>query len=415
MAKFFLSLILSISFILTNVIAKESSSLDPHVYGEAYVVIDGETNEVILGKNIDQKMYPASITKLITAILLAEHKNPSDILEFTQSAKEVPEYSVNLNYYPMEVGQELSADFVMKSILIFSANDMAQVVADNISHNLNVPFEDVMNNKLKDLGLNNTNFKNAIGLDNDDHYSTAYDLAILLKEALKYEWIREVMSTRNTTVSLPDGSLVVYENSNKLIGIEGMIGGKTGYTSRAGRTLVGAFENDGRLYIGTVLKSVYDADDSYVFNDMLNIVKSSITREKTLLYRSGDENFMTAPLEYKLFGFFGPNKVKEVPIMLKEDVYIYDNQYNMDNISTSLVLNQNINIFTNGNTPIGTLNLKILDYEQSYEVIANMSDLLVENLYIYVLTLVGVLIVILSVVFVFLKISKRKRSKNIWR
>ncbi len=415
MAKFFLSLILSISFILTNVIAKESSSLDPHVYGEAYVVIDGETNEIILGKNIDQKMYPASITKLITAILLAEHKNPSDILEFTQSAKEVPEYSVNLNYYPMEVGQELSADFVMKSILIFSANDMAQVVADNISHNLNVPFEDVMNNKLKDLGLNNTNFKNAIGLHNDDHYSTAYDLAILLKEALKYEWIREVMSTRNTTVSLPDGSLVVYENSNKLIGIEGMIGGKTGYTSRAGRTLVGAFENDGRLYIGTVLKSVYDADDSYVFNDMLNIVKSSITREKTLLYRSGDEDFMTAPLEYKLFGFFGPNKVKEVPIMLKEDVYIYDNQYNMDNISTSLVLNQNINIFTNGNTPIGTLNLKILDYEQSYEVIANMSDLLVENLYIYVLTLVGVLIVILSVVFVFLKISKRKRSKNIWR
>ena len=210
MVKFILSLILSLSFMVTSVNAQEDNNVDPRIYGEAYVVIDGDTNEVILGKNADLKMYPASITKLITAILLAEHKDPNDVLVFTQAAKQMPEYSVNLNYYPMEVGQELSADFVMKSILIFSANDMAQVVADNISQELGKPFEEIMNDKLKEFGIKNTNFKNAVGLHDDDHYSTAYDLAILLKEALKYDWIRETIGTKNVTVSLPNGSLIVY-------------------------------------------------------------------------------------------------------------------------------------------------------------------------------------------------------------
>lgn len=414
MVKFLLSLVLSMSIFLTSVNAQEKNVEEPRVYGEAYVVIDGQTNEIILGKNIDQRMYPASITKLITAIILAEHKEPTDILEFTQSAKQVPEYSVNLNYYPMEVGQELSADFVMKSILIFSANDMAQIVADNISKELGMPFEEIMNNKLKELGIKNTNFKNAIGLHDDDHYSTAYDLAILLKHALNYQWIKDVIGIKTTTVSLPNGSLIVYENSNKLLGTEGMIGGKTGYTSRAGRTLVGAFEYDDKLYIGAVLKSIYDADDSYVFEDMLNIVKSSSTREKTLIYKSGDENFMKAHLEYKLFGFFGPKKMEEVSIILKEDVYIYDNQYNKDNLSTELSLNKNINIFTNGNKPVGVLNLKIGDYEKSYEVTADVGSLIFKNLYIYILILALILIIILIIIFLIFKISRRKKNKNIW-
>lgn len=196
MFKFILSLILSLSFMITGVNAQEESIVDPRIYGESYVVIDGDTNEVILGKNIDVRMYPASITKLITAILLAEYKKPIDMLTFTQSAKKMPEYSVNLNYYPMNVGQELSADFIMKSILIFSANDMAQVVADNLSEDLGMPFEDIMNNKLKELGIKNSNFTNAVGLHDDDNYSTAYDLAILLKYALKYEWIRDTIGMK---------------------------------------------------------------------------------------------------------------------------------------------------------------------------------------------------------------------------
>lgn len=415
MVKFILSIILSLSFMVTNVSAQEDNNVDPRIYGEAYVVIDGDTNEVILGKNVDLKMYPASITKLITAILLAEYKKPNDVLLFTQVAKQMPEYSINLNYYPMEVGQELSADFVMKSILIFSANDMAQVVADNISQELGKPFEDIMNDKLKEFGIKNTNFRNAIGLHDDDHYSTAYDLAILLKEALKYDWIREIIGTKSVTVSLPNGSLIVYENSNKLLGIEGMIGGKTGYTSRAGRTLVGAFEYEGKTYISTVLKSVYDADDTYVFEDMLNLIKVARAKGKTLLYESGGSYPEYVPLEYKLFGFFGPKKVEEVPVIFKEDVYIYDNDYNKENILTEIFLKDNINIFTNGDKPIGVLKVLISDYEKTYDITTNIFNIIAKNLYVYLIALFLILFIIVAIIFLIVKISRPKKNKRIWR
>lgn len=414
MFKFILSLILSFSFMVVNVNAQEGNEINKNIYGESYVVIDGDTNEVIIGKNPDAKMYPASITKLITAILLAEHKNPNDMLVFTQSAKQMPEYSVNLNYYPMEVGQKLSADFVMKSILIFSANDMAQVAADNISKDLGKPFEEIMNNKLKELGIKNSNFKNPVGLHHDDHYSTAYDLAILLKKAINYDWIRDIIKIKNTTVTLPNGSLIVYENSNKLIDTPGIIGGKTGYTSKAGRTLVSAFEYDGKTYIGTVLKSVYDADDFYVFKDMLNLIDIAKSKKKDILYKAGSNYKDNVNLTYRLFGFFGPTKMIEVPVILKEDVYMYDNAYNKENLKTELTLKDNINIFTNFNKPIGTLKFSVSDYEMSYEIMTDISYIIKKNLYIYIISGFLFILILILVILLIKKIFKPKK-KMIWR
>lgn len=412
MFKCFLSLILSLSMIFTTVNAK--SLEDTKIYGESYVVIDGETNEVILGKNIDEKMYPASVSKLITAILLAENFSPTDTLVFTSKAKSMPEYSVNLNYYPLEVGQELSADFIMKSILIFSANDMAQTAADNISEKLGVPFETLMNNKLKELGLTNTYFTNGIGLHDDNHYSTAYDLALLLKGALKYDWIREVVGIKETTVTLPDGSLIIYENSNKLLGTLGMIGGKTGYTSKAGRTLVGAFEIDGKLYFASVLKSVYDSEDTFVFQDMYNIVDIAKDKEKTLLYKNGQQLESKVLFEYNLFGFFGPKKVVEVPVILKEDVYIYDDPYNLENMTMKVQLKDDINIFTNGNKPVGTLSINIKGHESSYDIGVNISKIIAKNLHIYLLALVLIIFIIVFIIILIIKLSRPKKSKRIW-
>ena len=417
MFKIFLSLILSLNIIFSNFIsvnAQENISVMPKIYGEAYVVIDGETNEVILGKNVNEKMYPASVTKLITAILLAENKKPNDTLLFTESAKQMPEYSINLNYYPMEVGQELSADFVMKSILIFSANDMAQVVADNISQMLNKSFEQLMNDKLKELGIKNTHFVNAVGLHDDQHYSTAYDLTILLKEALKYDWIREVMRIEKTTVTLPDGSLIVYENSNKLLGTEGMIGGKTGYTSRAGRNLVGAFELNGKTYIICVLKSVYDSEDTYVFKDMLNLMEVAKTKEKTVFIPKGQDYSRYLDLKYKLFGFFGPEKVESVPIEFKEDIYIYDNDFNRENLKTEITAKDNINIFTNGSKPVGKFKITIGEYEKSYNVYANMKGIIFDNILIYVLVIILFILVVGVFIFLILKIFRPKKNKRIW-
>lgn len=413
MIKLLMSIIVSLSIIFTSVSAQENVS-DPKIYGESYVVVDGNTNEVILSKDADKRMYPASITKLITAILLAEYKEPTDKLVFTKNADNMPEYSINLNYYDMAVGQELDADFVMKSILIFSANDMAQVVADNLSEELGKPFEELMNDKLKELGIKNTYFKNAVGLHDDDHYSTAYDLAFLLEAALGYDWIREVIGIKETTVTLPDGSLIVYHNSNKLLGTEGMIGGKTGYTSRAGRTLVGAYERDGRLFIVSVLKSIYDADDSYVFQDMDNLINMAEKEEKTLLYEKGSIIEENVPVEYKLFGFFGPKKTKEVPVILKEDVYVYDNDYTKENLSTSISMNNTINIFTQGDKPVGSFDVTISESKTSYDLGVDMKPIILSNVLIYILTILLIIVIIALIILIVRRFTRRKRSKRIF-
>lgn len=413
MIKFLMSIIVSLSIMFTSVSAQENTN-NPKIYGESYVVIDGDTNEVILSKDADKRMYPASITKLITAILLAEHKQPTDKLIFTKDADNMPEYSINLNYYDMEVGQELDADFVMKSILIFSANDMAQVVADNLSEDLGKPFEDLMNEKLMELGIKNTHFKNAVGLHDDDHYSTAYDLALLLEAALEYDWIRETIRIKETTVELPDGSLIVYENSNKLLGTEGMIGGKTGYTSRAGRTLVGAYERDGKLFIVSVLKSIYDAQDTYVFQDMDNLINIAQKEERTLLYEKGSIIEENVPIEYKLFGFFGPKKVKEVPVILKESVYVYDNDYTKANINTSISINKDINIFTQGDKPVGSFDVTVSDFKASYDVGVDMKPIILSNILIYILTVLLIIVIISLIILIIRRFTGRKRSKRIF-
>lgn len=412
MFKLLISIIFSLSVIFTSVSAEEMS--DYKIYGESYVVIDGNSNEVILSKNADVKMYPASISKLVTAILLAEHKNKEDTLVFSAKAKEMPEYSVNLNYSSINVGQELSADFIMKSILIFSANDMAQVVADNLSDELGKPFEDIMNDKLKELGLKNTYFKNAVGLHDDEHYSTAYDLALLLKAALSYEWIRETISIKEISVSLPNGSIIVYKNSNKLLGTDGMIGGKTGYTSRSGRNLVGAFEKDGNLYIITVLKSVYDAEDSYVFKDMYNLMEMAQREEKSLLYEKGSVVSESFPLEYKLFGFFGPKKIATVPLILDDNVYMYSNDYNKENLSTNIYLKNNINIFTDVNKPVGTFEVSVLDSKSSYNLNVDMMPIIMSNILLYALSILLIIVIIILVIVIIKKIRNKKRLKRIF-
>ena len=107
----------------------------PEITAEAALTMDLETGEIIYCKDADSKRYPASTTKLLTGLLLAENKGKTDQLEFTKSAKEQPEYSLNINYMhnTMQVGDKVLADDIMKGLLLFSGNDTAYVIADNVS------------------------------------------------------------------------------------------------------------------------------------------------------------------------------------------------------------------------------------------------------------------------------------------
>ncbi|PRR78856.1 D-alanyl-D-alanine carboxypeptidase DacF precursor [Clostridium liquoris] len=412
MKKKRISLILAIFIVLslcTSVFAAEENK--PDIYGKAAVTMDMNTGEIIYAKSIDNKMYPASTTKLLTALLLAENKQKEDLLKYTKDAKSQPEYSINLNLHPIAVGETMTAKDVMDGLLLFSGNDIAYMIADNISGN-SVKFADLMNKKINSLGLKNTHFVTPNGLHDPKHYTTAYDLTVIGREAYKNPWVRETMNKKTSTIKTSSGTTVNVENRNKLLGKDDCVGGKTGYTSNAGRCLVAMFDRNGRKIIGVVMNSVYDQNDTFVFNDMKKVIDWSYNAKKTTLYPK-DSILRTEKLTYKPLVFFGPTKTMEVPIMVKQDVSYYDNEINKKEMKQEFNV-QTSNIWNiNKNKSIGTLTIKEREASQKYDLYTNISkaSIIKANILLYIGTAIAILAAV-SLVFIIIKATKKRKNRK---
>jgi D-alanyl-D-alanine carboxypeptidase len=325
-----LILTLSISLFspLASINAKAATVAQPDINAQAAITMDLETGEIIYCKDADSKRYPASTTKLLTGLLLAENKQKSDEITFTESAKIQPEYSLNINFMhnSMKVGDTMSADDVMKGLLLFSGNDTAYMIADNVAGN-SQKFADMMNAKAKEIGANNSHFVTANGLHDENHYTTAYDLSLITKAAFQNDWERETMELADASIQI-NGAKVLLENRNLGLGKNGNIAGKTGLTNAAGGCLAAVYEVNGRKLIGVVLKSrQVDNVDMTKFNDMDSIMNYSYNTSKTV-YKSSGEEVGTTDVQYKSFGFFGPTKTITVPLKLTQDVTYYSNAIN---------------------------------------------------------------------------------------
>lgn len=418
-----LTLMFSVS---SNVFAKDTSTVEPSIMGQAAVSIDASTGEVIYSKNPDEKIYPASTTKLLTAILLTENKKPSDLLDYSESAKEQPEYSFNKNMHELNVGQKITADNVLKGLLMYSANDMAYVIAANLTNQVKASSNDVtnsfsalMNKKVQALGLKNTHFVTANGLHDPNHYSTAYDMSEIAKTAYSNQWILNTIETQKATVTTQDGIQFPIVNRNKLIDPtqpvydKTCLGGKTGYTTEAGKCLVALYNRNGHKIIGVVMKSVYDSNDLQVFKDMASLMDYSYRQTPTELYK-GNYTYNTIKLSYKPFRFFGPTKSIDVPIVLKDSVDYYKNQLNDSEKSLSENVS-NINPWKlNSNNSVGTLTLKERGVVKNYKLYPALSskDLMKKNLLLYLLSSVGILVAIGIIIFGVTKITKKFRRKK---
>lgn len=406
----------------------------PSVVGKSAIVVDAKTGEVIYAKNVDTSpMYPASTTKLLTALLLAENKQPTDILTYTDGASKQPEYTLrSFLKGKLKVGDKMSADDAMKGLLLHSANDIAYMIAENVAGNVD-NFAKMMNNKIKKLGLIHTHFVTPNGLDNGitNHYTSAYDLSIIGKAAYENEWVRKTMSLKKDKIELTNGVLGYPENRNKLLGqtlgsnfnskisinIKNVpvsdaicIGGKTGYTSKAGRCLVAMFNKDGRILIGVVMKSAYDKNDTYVFNDMAKIVNWAYSEKQVPLYKANTE-LKTLSIKYKPLKFFGPTKTINVPVRVKEDVTYYDNEFNKTETKTEFQL-PDIGIGKlSKNKSIGKLVLKQRTSTKTYDLYPTISSssLIKDNILLYLGLGVGCIIVIALFIFISKFISDKFR------
>lgn len=421
MKKFKFPLLFTLALTITTSILPASKTLaaenPPQINGLSAVTVDYETGEIIFAKNIDEKRFPASTTKLMTSLLLAENKQKSDIITYSESARKQPEYSLRTNiYFGLKVGDTMSAEDIMKTLLLFSANDAAYMVADSVGGDVE-NFIKMMNDKAKAIGMNNSNFVTANGLHDAEHYTTAYDLSLLGREAMKNPWVREVAGTKKDMITLlTTGQPAYIENRNKLLGIDGNIGGKTGYTSLAGKCLVSVYERDGRKIVGVVMKAAYDAQDTMVFNDMQNIMDYSFKVQKTVV-KPKDSIVDKVVVDYKPLKFFGPTKKVEVPFVIKDDVTYYENDINKAEIKLETKLNNIDPWKLSPDTAIGNLQVTqrsaLASKEYALYPTISSSELVSQNTGLYIgfgAGAVGIIALLILLIAVISKGAGKRKS-----
>ncbi|MCL6626915.1 D-alanyl-D-alanine carboxypeptidase family protein [Alicyclobacillus shizuokensis] len=228
-------------------LAREEATQRVFINARAAVVLDAESGRVLYAKNADEPRYPASTTKLMTAILLVEYLHLNDPVYISEAAAHQPR--VRLGLRP---DTYITAEQALHALIMKSANDVAYAVAETVGGS-QLGFARMMNVKARLLGCTHTNFVTPNGLHEDEHQASARDIALILREAVRHPEIVQAMQTQQYTI----GDKTI-RNGNRLIYLRDtpfgeVVGGKTGYTTKAMYCLAFAVRQHGRLRISVVL------------------------------------------------------------------------------------------------------------------------------------------------------------------
>jgi len=221
---------------------------EPYLGAASAILIDNETGTVLYARNEHARRAPASTTKILTAIVAIEHGRLDRTVTVSRRAANVIGSDINLY-----TGQQVLLEDLLAGLLIRSGNDAAIAIAEAVAGSVE-EFVTLLNRRAAELGATNSHFVNPHGLDKPDHYSTAHDLAVLARTAMKYPLFARLVATRNySPASIPG---VSWNNTNRLLwSFDGMEGIKTGTTGKAGNCLVAAASRDDRQLISVVMDS----------------------------------------------------------------------------------------------------------------------------------------------------------------
>lgn len=247
----------------------------PEITSETGVLIDADSGTVLYSKGGDDIRYPASITKIMTLLLAVENCSLKEDVVFTETGtRDISWDSGNIG---MQVGEVMSMRACLYALIIQSANEVAAQIAEHVG-GTEQNFIDMMNQRAAEIGCTNTHFANASGLPDPNHYSTAHDMALIMREGLKNKKFRRIIGTTDYTIKPTNmnSEARVLHTHHPMFAPEsgyyynGCIGGKTGYTSEAGNTLVTAVEQNGTTYITVTMKAadlaVASTDSTALFN-----------------------------------------------------------------------------------------------------------------------------------------------------
>lgn len=243
------------------------------LFESSYVLIDRDSNRVLYEKNKDKRFLTASICKIMTAIVAIENGNLFDICQIKDEI-----YQEGSSLYLRESDEILLIDLIY-GLLLRSGNDAAMAIANNVSGN-EEKFVIKMNDLAKKIGMNNSTFENASGLDSKSYnYSTAYDMALLMSYALDNEIFNDIICTKKYKSTTKMGSYL-WSNKHKLVQNTNYVkGGKTGYTNLAKRTLISYAEIDGMRLIAVSFK---ESDDYNLHQALFNKATEEFSYKKII-------------------------------------------------------------------------------------------------------------------------------------
>ena len=277
-------LLFTISIFFLFIIKVNALELTPNA--KSSILIEASTGEIIYEKNSTEELAPASMTKMMSLILIMEEIEKGnlkwdEIIRISENAA-----SMGGSQIYLETGEEMSVNDLVKGIAMASANDAVVALAERISGS-EEEFVKEMNNKAKELNLENTNFENSTGLDSDNHYSSAKDMALIAKELVKHKKILEFSSTYEDYLRQNTNKKFWLVNTNKLIKTyDGMDGLKTGFTEKAMYCLTATANRNNLRLIGVIMGENTSKERNNEMTSMLNYGFNNYTVDS--LFKKGD-------------------------------------------------------------------------------------------------------------------------------
>ena len=219
---------------------------------KAALLIDLNTNRVVYEQDADERVYPASLTKIMTCLIALENGNLSDVVTVSESA--LADLDEDSSVAGLVVGEQMTLENLLYCMMVVSGNDACNVIAEHVAGSV-TDFVRMMNQRAYELGCTNTHFNNPHGLHDESHYTTARDLAIITQAALKSENFRQIVDTyeyklpddnmRQNIPKLKTTNMLIYQSMSNSLYSPRAQGIKTGYTSQAGRCVISAAKSSG--------------------------------------------------------------------------------------------------------------------------------------------------------------------------
>lgn len=394
--------------IIFNILSinKFCNAAEINISAPVCVLMEYSTGKILFEKNLNKMMYPASTTKLMTAILVLEKCQLTDVATVSNSAVDSVPAGYSTAY--LQKGEKLTIEQLLHVLLIPSANDAANVLAEHVGGSI-ANFANMMNSKAKEIGCENTNFKNPSGIHDKNHYSTAYDLSLITKHAMQFQTIKDIV--QKTVYNLPktdkyNSDNRIFYNTNLLLSHHSpddyyypyATGLKTGYTNPAKDCIIATAKKDDLELIAVIL-GAEDTNGSLVpkFLDCKKLFEYGFSNYSY-------KNIKKANSVVTKVSVLGATEdTKNLNILVKNDINVFlENNFDINNLEPKLELDTPLVAPIKGGSTIGKITYDIDGIIYTSELIAE-TDVNIVN-FVLIIFRLGL---ILLVIFIFFAIFRR--------